>query len=139
MLSGNLGSREYSLNSDDFLISRTDLTGKVTYANPAFIEVSGFSWDELKGADHNIVRHPDMPREAFANLWQTLEAGREWNGLVMNRRKNGDYYWVLAHVTPYFEGNSLVGYASVRIKADAQAVALAREVYGDIAAGRRSA
>ncbi len=139
MLSGNLGSREYSLNSDDFLISRTDLTGKITYANPAFIEVSGFSWDELKGADHNIVRHPDMPREAFANLWQTLEAGREWNGLVMNRRKNGDYYWVLAHVTPYFEGNSLVGYASVRIKADAQAVALAREVYGDIAAGRRSA
>ena len=87
MLSGNLGSREYSLNSDDFLISRTDLTGKITYANPAFIEVSGFSWDELKGADHNIVRHPDMPREAFANLWQTLEAGREWNGLVMNRRK----------------------------------------------------
>ena len=131
-------SREYLLNSDDFLISRTDLKGNITYANPAFIEVSGFSWEELHGANHNIVRHPDMPKAAFANLWATLKAGREWNGLVMNRRKNGEYYWVEAHVTPYYEGNTLVGYASVRVKADSHAVDLARSVYADLAAGRSS-
>lgn len=138
VLTGNLGAREYQLNSDDFLISRTDLSGKITYANPAFIAVSGFTWDELRGVDHNIVRHSDMPKEAFRNLWDTLKSGKAWNGLVMNRRKNGEYYWVQAHVTPYYEGNTLVGYASVRVKADAQDVALAREVYSDISAGKRT-
>ena len=139
MPSGTPNSREYTLDNDDFLISRTDLSGRITYANPAFIRVSGFSWNELNGADHNIVRHPDMPREAFANLWDTLEAGRAWNGLVMNRRKNGDYYWVQAHVTPYYEGNTQTGYASVRVKADSAAVALAQRAYAEIAAGQRSA
>ncbi len=134
----HLESREYILSADDFLISRTDLSGYITYANPAFIEVSGFSWDELQDANHNIVRHPLMPRAAFQNLWETLKAGRAWNGLVKNRRKNGEYYWVQAHVTPYYEGGNLVGYASVRTKADAQQVALAERVYADIHAGRSS-
>ncbi|WPP46834.1 methyl-accepting chemotaxis protein [Pseudomonas sp. AN-1] len=129
-------SREYTLSPDDFLISRTDLTGKITYANPAFIEVSGFAWDELHGAPHNIVRHPDMPREAFDNLWSTVKAGRAWNGLVKNRRKNGEFYWVQAHVTPYFEAGQLVGYASVRTRAEPQAIALANRVYEALASGR---
>ena len=136
MKSQSVTSREYKLRSDDFLISRTDLTGKITYANPAFIDVSGFSWEELFGADHNIVRHPAMPKEAFRDLWATIGAGKAWNGLVMNRRKNGDYYWVQAHVTPYFENGSLVGYSSVRTKPDEARVALAQSVYQDIVAGR---
>jgi PAS domain S-box-containing protein len=100
MSNEHLKSREYILSPDDFLISRTDLSGRITYANPAFIEVSGFSWNELKGAQHSIVRHPQMPRAAFENLWDTLKAGQAWDGLVKNRRKDGQYYWVEAHVTP---------------------------------------
>ncbi|MBV2132297.1 PAS domain-containing protein [Pseudomonas sp. MAP12] len=136
MSSNNFNAREYNLSNDDFLISRTDLSGRITYANPAFIEVSGFSWGELRGADHNIVRHPQMPRAAFQNLWDTIKAGRAWNGVVKNRRKNGEYYWVQAHVIPYYEGGNLVGYASVRTKVDAQQAALAERVYADINAGR---
>lgn len=133
-----MSNREYQLQNDDFLISRTDLSGRITYANPAFIEVSGFSWQELNGADHNIVRHPEMPREAFANLWGTLKAGRSWDGLVMNRRKNGDYYWVQAHVTPFYENGKHVGYASVRTRAQEQKIALATGVYRAIREGRKS-
>lgn len=139
MHSKNINAREYTLSNDDFLISRTDLSGRITYANPAFIEVSGFSWSELQGADHSIVRHPQMPSAAFQNLWDSLKAGRAWNGLVKNQRKNGDYYWVQAHVTPYFEGDSLIGYASVRTKAETRQVALAERVYADINAGRNQA
>ncbi len=132
-------SREYELLDDDFLISRTDLKGVITYANPAFIEVSGFTWDELCGAPHNIVRHPDMPREAFANLWDTLKDGQTWNGLVMNRRKNGEHYWVNASVTPYYEGGRLVGYASVRTKAGRADIEQARAVYRQIRQGQGGA
>ncbi|MFC3285444.1 methyl-accepting chemotaxis protein [Litchfieldella rifensis] len=128
--------REYRLGDDDFLISRTDLKGRITYANPAFIEVSGFAHEELIGAPHNLVRHPDMPTEAFANLWQTLQAGETWNGLVKNRRKNGDHYWVNASVTPIVENDNVVGYASVRIKAEREAIEHAEQAYGMIREGR---
>ena len=82
-------NREYALKGDDFLISRTNRRGRITYANPAFIEVSGFTREELIGAPHNIVRHPDMPEQAFENLWRTLKEGGTWIGLVKNRRKDG--------------------------------------------------
>ena len=80
-----------------------DTKGRITYVNPTFIEVSGFSDEELIGKAHNIVRHPDMPPAAFADLWQTLQAGEPWTGLVKNRRKNGDFYWVVANVVPIKE------------------------------------
>ncbi|WP_323846760.1 methyl-accepting chemotaxis protein [Microbulbifer magnicolonia] len=124
-----VSDREYTLRDDHFLISRTDLRGNITYANPAFVEVSGYSRDELIGAPHNLVRHPDMPREAFVNLWDTLKNGETWIGLVKNRRKNGDFYWVNAHVTPVVEEGRAVGYVSVRLKADRDAVARAAEDY----------
>ncbi|MBY5928726.1 PAS domain S-box protein [Halomonas sp. DP8Y7-3] len=129
--------REFVLDEEHFLISRTDLQGRITYANPAFVEVSGFSRDELVGAHHNLVRHPDMPPAAFADLWKTLKAGRNWQGLVKNRRKNGDFYWVKASVSPLEEGGEVVGYASVRTKASADEVALAERAYADYHAGKR--
>ena len=108
--------QEYLLADDDFLISRTDAKGRITYASPAFVRASGFSLDELMGASHNIVRHPDMPPAAFANLWETIKKGQSWNGFVKNRRKNGDHYWVYANVTPIFDSGQLTGYTSVRVK-----------------------
>ncbi|MEO6352124.1 MAG: PAS domain-containing protein [Oxalobacteraceae bacterium] len=97
-------SVEYVLVKGTSLVSKTDTKGRITYVNPAFIEVSGFTENELIGAPHNIVRHPDMPPEAFSDLWETLKSGIPWTGLVQNRSKNGDYYWVLANVTPLIVG-----------------------------------
>ncbi|MBZ9556949.1 MULTISPECIES: methyl-accepting chemotaxis protein [unclassified Modicisalibacter] len=128
--------REYPLDDEHYLISRTDLKGRITYANPAFVEVSGFSREELIGAPHSIVRHPDMPEAAFANLWETLEAGEPWRGLVKNRCKNGDHYWVDASVTPIYEEGELQGYASVRVKADPEACRQAEQVYAQLRAGK---
>ena len=87
----------------------------IIYANPAFVEVSGFSREELVGSAHNIVRHPDMPEEAFADLWRTIQRGDSWTGVVKNRRKDGGYYWVLANVTPIMERGETICYASVRV------------------------
>ncbi len=128
--------REYELQDDDFLISRTDLKGRITYANPAFVKVSGYSHAELMGANHNLVRHPDMPPVAFANLWQTIQGGQSWNGIVKNRRKNGDHYWVNANVTPYYENGQLAGYASVRVKPSRRDIDTAAAAYQAIQAGQ---
>ena len=91
---------EYPLTDETLIVSKTDLKGKLSYFNGQFIEVSGFTEAELIGQPHNIVRHPDMPPEAFEDLWVTLKAGKPWAGAVKNRRKNGDFYWVLASATP---------------------------------------
>ena len=107
---------EYVLRDNQSPISRTDLQGNITFANTDFIETSGYSEEELIGQPHNIMRHPDMPAEAFADMWHYLKAGRSWTGIVKNRRKNGDYYWVLANASPMWENGKVVGYASVRMK-----------------------
>jgi aerotaxis receptor len=107
--------REYTFSQSERLISGTDAKGNITYCNSAFIEVSGFTKDELIGKPHNMIRHPDMPAAVFKEMWQTIAAGHVWMGLVKNRRKNGDYYWVSAFVTPVFEANKVVGYESVRV------------------------
>ncbi|HEU6455934.1 MAG TPA: PAS domain-containing protein, partial [Roseateles sp.] len=104
----------YALSPDQTLISITDLKGRITYCNPSFVDVSGFTEAELLGQPHNIVRHPDMPEEAFRDLWATIEAGLPWSALVKNRRKNGDHYWVRANATPVRNGDRTVGYLSVR-------------------------
>src|SRR5574343_1051513 len=106
--------REYPLAPDVTLVSTTDLQGRITYCNSAFIEVSGYSRDELMGQPHNLIRHPDMPAEGFRDLWATVEAGRPWTGVVKNRRRDGDHYWVQANVTPILEAGRPVGYLSVR-------------------------
>ena len=107
---------EVKLRKDQELVTKTNLKGIITYTNPDFVEVSGFTEAELVGQNHNIVRHPDMPVEAFKDLWDTLKLGRPWNKLVKNRCKNGDYYWVKANVTPVFSNGEIVEYMSVRTR-----------------------
>lgn len=97
-----------------FLISRTDINGYITYANPRFIKVSGFAIEELMNEPHNVVRHPDMPPEVYRDMWATLREGLSWQGYVKNRRKNGDHYWVHANVVPVVDKGELQGYASLR-------------------------
>lgn len=130
--------REYVLSEEAVLISRSDLKGNVTYANPTFVEVSGYSREELIGAPHNLLRHPDMPAAAYADFWKTIQAGATWQGVVKNRRKNGDHYWVHATVAPLRDGERLVGYTSVRRKASANLVAKAEKVYAEIATKGKS-
>lgn len=107
----------YAIPKHYRLISSTDKRGIITHCNDEFIEVSGFEKSELIGKNHNLVRHPDMPPGVFREMWETLSSGKIWMGLVKNRRKNGDHYWVSAFVTPVFEGGSIVGYESVRVPA----------------------
>lgn len=118
------------------IVTRTDLHGTIMYANPAFIAISGFRADELIGQPHNIVRHPDMPKEAFADLWQTLRAQQPWRGLVKNRTKSGDYYWVEAYVTPVFEAGQHVGFMSVRTAPRRNEIADAERLYAEIRQGQ---
>jgi aerotaxis receptor len=122
-------NHEHQLRDTESIVSKTDLSGNISYVNPYFVEVSGFTEQELIGAPQNIVRHPDMPAEAFADLWKTLKSGRPWTGMVKNRCKNGDYYWVLANVTPIRDGGQPVGYMSVRTTPSRQQVAAAEEIY----------
>lgn len=116
-------------------MSTTDTRNHITYANAAFIAVSGYAPDEVLGQPHNIVRHPDMPPEAFADMWATLKAGESWTALVKNRRKNGDHYWARANATPV-ERNGLVGYTSVRTKPGRDEIAAADELYAEFNAGQ---
>jgi aerotaxis receptor len=120
---------EYILDEKQSIVSTADHKGKITYANPYFIEVSGYDEEELLGAPHNILRHPDMPPSAFADLWTSIKAGLPWQGVVKNRRKNGDYYWVLAHVTPIIENGKAVGYMSVRTKPSRAQIDAAAKLY----------
>ncbi|PLC06442.1 chemotaxis protein [Variovorax sp. RO1] len=120
---------EYELSKEEALVSRTDLKGRITYVNPAFVAASGFAAGELLGKAHNIVRHPDVPPEAFADLWRTLDQGLPWTGLIKNRRKNGDFYWVLANVTPIRHQGRVEGYMSVRSRPAREDVAAADALY----------
>ncbi len=128
--------REFDYDDDVTLMSMTDTQSYVTYANSAFIQVSGFERDELIGKPHNLVRHPDMPKEAFADMWRTLKEGQSWSALVKNRRKNGDHYWVRANATPVHRNNQLVGYMSVRTKPSRHEIEAAEALYRDMREGR---
>jgi aerotaxis receptor len=130
-----LSGKEAHFDADARLISTTDLKGVITYANDGFVRISGFSEEELLNKSHNIVRHPDMPPAAFADLWTTIQDGRPWMGIVNNRCKNGDNYWVDAYVTPIHAGDRVVGYQSVRSKPDPEHVRRARALYRDINEG----
>ncbi len=129
--------REFDYDSDTTLMSMTDTRGHVVYANDAFIQTSGFEKDELQGQPHNIVRHPDMPTEAFADMWKTIQGGRPWTALVKNRRKNGDHYWVRANATPVVRNGTCVGYLSVRTKPQREEIEAAEALYGAFRQGRQ--
>ena len=125
-------NREVLVLDDQAIVSKTDMNGNIVYVNPYFSQVSGFSEAELIGSPQNIVRHPDMPAEAFADLWTSIQAGTPWTGLVKNRCKNGDFYWVRANVTPIREAGKTIGYMSVRVKADKDQVKATEEAYAAI-------
>jgi len=111
----NANTQEVVIREDDFIVSKTDPKGKITYCNRIFIEISGYSEAELLGQPHKIIRHPDMPRSVFRALWQTLQAGQEFFGVIKNRTKSGGYYWAFANVTPSLDAQGqLLGYFSVR-------------------------
>ena len=122
-------NNEYQLRDGMTIVSRTDLKGKITYINEDFIEASGFTEAELIGEPHNLVRHPDMPEEAFADMWGSLKAGRPWTGMVKNRCKNGDFYWVVANATPVREGGTVIGYMSVRTRPTRDQINAAEQLY----------
>jgi len=105
---------ETEVPEDEFIISRTDLKGMITYANEAFAEISGYEPEELVGKPHNIVRHPDMPKSVFKDLWETISQKKNWKGIVKNRRKDGGYYWVLAEVSGVYKNGELKEYKSIR-------------------------
>ena len=123
---------EHPVSDETLIVSRTDLKGKLSYFNEDFIAAAGFTSEELLGQPHNIVRHPDMPPEAFQNLWDTLKAGKPWLGAVKNRRKNGDFYWVLATASPIRQNGQVTGFTSIRTRLPADQRKLAEDVYAAI-------
>ena len=111
------------------IVSRTDLNGIITHANDAFVEMSGWSREELIGAPHHILRHPDMPKVAFKGLWDDLKAGKKWHGYVKNLRKDGSFYWVYATAVPNIRNGVVVGYTSVRRKPSRTRIAELEPLY----------
>lgn len=138
-------SVERKMRENDFIVSKTNPKGIITYGNPIFIEFSGYSEEELLGSQHNIIRHPDMPRAAFKLAWDTIQSGKEFFAYVKNMSRDGGFYWVFTHITPDFdEYGQIVGYTSVRRCPSAEAVAKIEPVYramlaAEQAAGSRSA
>jgi len=122
--------------SEQRLISTTDLDSRITYCNDAFVDISGFTYDELVGQTHNLVRHPDMPPGVFVHMWHTIKQGKPWMGIVKNRAKNGDFYWVSAYVTPIYENGRMSGYESVRSVPTRDQVRRATALYARMRAGK---
>lgn len=120
---------EYPLDDDTTLMSTTDIHSYITHANDTFVQVSGYQLDELTGQPHNMVRHPDMPKAAFADMWYTLQQGEPWSGIVKNRRKNGDHYWVRANAVPMVRHGQVTGYMSIRTRATAEEIATVEPLY----------
>ncbi|WP_286234259.1 methyl-accepting chemotaxis protein [Thalassotalea sediminis] len=132
----NTTNNEVTFSPSEQLVSVTDTQGVILYANDDFCRIAGYSQQELEGEHHNIVRHPDMPKAAFADLWQKLKRGDSWRGMVKNRCKNGDYYWVDAYVTPLYEQDKIVGYQSVRCCPTAEQKQKAEALYQQINQGK---
>ena len=128
----------YDFSGDELLVSCTNTKGEITHCNPAFVRVSGYRYEELMGQPHNIIRHPDMPAAAYKDLWRTVGRGEPWTGLVKNRCKNGDHYWVRANVTPIMDAGRPRGYMSVRTKPTAQEAAAADALYAQMRADSAS-
>ena len=128
-------NNEVTMNDGDIIVSSTDIKGRITYCNDAFVRLSGFSEKELLNSSHNIVRHPDMPAEAFEDLWRTVKSGKTWTGVVKNRCKNGDFYWVKANVNPDYSNGNMTGFTSIRSKPEAKEIQQAEKLYQSIKEG----
>ena len=129
---------ERTFGADEIIVSKTDPQGRLTYVNPLFVEISGYTERDLIGQPHNIIRHPDMPRSVFAQVWNRIAAGDELFAYIVNLSANGDHYWVLAHVTPTFNAaGNIVGYHSNRRTASAMAISRIQEIYRQLLAEER--
>lgn len=129
---------EFTVPDNVFIYSRTDLKGQITEANKIFAEISGFTPEEMVGEPHNIIRHPDMPVEAFKDMWESLKAGKPWKAVVKNRRKDGGFYWVVANASPVRESGQIVGYQSVRSRPTDEQIKAADKAYQRIRKGDKS-
>ncbi|UEM21714.1 PAS domain-containing protein [Skermanella mucosa] len=135
--------RERTFGEDEIIVSKTDLKGRITYANSVFLRIAGYEEAEVLGQPHSIIRHPDMPRAVFKLLWETIASGREIFAYVKNMARDGDHYWVFAHVTPSFDmAGAITGYHSFRRWARRDAIAAVEPLYGrmlaaESAGGRR--
>ena len=121
----------YTFN-DGLIVSSTDLKGIITYANRKFCEIAGYDKKELVGKNHNIVRHPDMPKAAFQEVWDTIKAGKDWTGMVKNLRKDGRYYWVFSHIAPVIQDHEITGYTAARRPATDNEIAEVIPAYKDL-------
>ncbi len=131
---------ERVLREDDFIVSKTDPTGRITYGNRIFIEFSGYSEPELLGTQHNIIRHPDMPRSAFALMWDTIKQKREFHAYVKNMAKDGSFYWVFANITPDLDAEGeICGYFSVRRKPRREVLPTLEALYAAMLRAERAA
>ncbi|MFM2121464.1 MAG: hypothetical protein RL722_2932 [Pseudomonadota bacterium] len=133
-----VSAHEVDYPDGKLIVSRTDLEGRITHANQAFVDMSGWTREELIGQPHHILRHPDMPAAAFKDLWDTVSAGRTWQGYVKNLRKDGSHYWVFATAIPNVRGGQVVGYTSVRRKPSRAKVQEHRELYARLLEQERS-
>ncbi|MBO1014298.1 methyl-accepting chemotaxis protein [Achromobacter sp. SD115] len=127
--------QEYTLHDEQCLITRTDARGRIIYANPAFLEVSGYTQADLMGKGHDTMRHPDMPLAAYDDLWRTIQRGKSWTGVIKNRRKHGGHYWSLASITPVMERGVTVCYACVRVKPTRAQIETADSAYRRLRTG----
>ncbi|MBD3824388.1 MAG: PAS domain-containing protein [Epsilonproteobacteria bacterium] len=130
---------ELHFKDDEFIISKTDTQGRITYGNELFLKLAGYTESEIISKPHSIVRHPDMPKIIFKLLWDTIRSGKEIYAYVINRSKNGDYYWVFANVTPSFDAKGgIVGYYSVRRKPTSKAIEQIKPLYQKLLSAERS-
>ena len=127
---------ERQVNENDYLVSKTNPKGVITYVNQPFIDISGYSKQELIGQAHNLIRHPDMPPAAFKDFWKTIQQGKPWSGLVKNRAKDGSFYWVYANVAPIYEAAQITGYMSVRTRPSREQIQQAELLYREMREGR---
>ena len=131
--------QELTFSEHELIVSKTDTQGKIIYGNELFLQLSGYAEHEIIGAPHNIVRHPDMPKLIFKLLWDTIKSSHEINAYVINKAKNGDYYWVYANVTPSFdETGKIAGYYSVRRKPSQKALNTIKPLYQQLINAERS-
>ncbi|WP_239003118.1 PAS domain-containing protein [Dechloromonas sp. TW-R-39-2] len=133
-------SIERTMRENDFIVSKTNAKGIITYGNPIFIEFSGYTEAELLGSQHNIIRHPDMPRSVFKLAWDTIQSGKEFFGYVKNMSKDGGFYWVFTHIAPDFDANrQIVGFTSVRRCPRREAISKIEPVYREMLQAERAA
>lgn len=134
-----MANNEITFPEKKFIVSKTDLQGKITYGNSLFISMSGYNEEELLGAPHNILRHPEMPKLIYKYLWEYIRRGDEIFAYVKNKTKNGDYYWVYAHVTPSFDhSGQIIGYHSARRRPTSKAMNVILPLYQSLLNAERS-